>query len=81
MLDLSLLGLLGAFLGTALAAAVYGPLVTLIERAFRSRAETGTADERATLEGEMATLRRAVLALDILLFAGLGYWLGALIEG
>jgi hypothetical protein len=81
MLDLSLFGLLGAFLGTAMAAAVYVPLVTVVERAFRVRAETRTAEERATLEGELSALRRAVLAVDILLFAGLGYWLGTLIEG
>jgi hypothetical protein len=81
MLDLSLVGLIGAIAGTAVAATVYGPLVTVVERAFRARSETRTADERATFEREIAALRRAVLALDMLLFAGLGYWLGALIEG
>jgi hypothetical protein len=30
---------------------------------------------------EAALLRRAVLAFDILVFAGVGYWLGTLIAG
>ena len=81
MLDLSLFGLLGAFAGTAVAAAVYGPVVMMVDRAFRACGEHRTAEERAGLERELAALRRAVLALDILLFAGLGYWLGTLIEG
>jgi hypothetical protein len=81
MLDLSLIGLVGAFAGTAPAGVVYGPLVTLVERAFRARSETRTAQAQAAFENEIAALRRAVLALDILLFVGLGYWIGALIEG
>ena len=78
MLDLSHLGLLGAFVGTAVAAAVYGPVVRTVERGFRARGPR--PDEAANFERELAALRRVVLALDILLFAGLGYWLGTLIE-
>jgi hypothetical protein len=40
-----------------------------------------TAEERATLEQEMSALRRAVLAADIIVFAGIGYWLGMTIGG
>jgi hypothetical protein len=29
--------------------------------------------------GEIALARRALLAIDILVFAGAGYWLGALV--
>jgi hypothetical protein len=81
MLDLSLFGILGAFVGTAVAAVAYGPAVQTIERAFRARGEPQTAGERATFESELSVLRRAVLAVDIMLFAGIGYWLGSLIEG
>jgi glycerol uptake facilitator-like aquaporin len=81
MLDLSLAGLLGAMAGTAVAAVCYGPLVTVVERGFRARGQPQTVEQRAAFGQELAVLRRAVLAIDILLFAGLGYWLGTLVEG
>jgi hypothetical protein len=79
MMDLSLAGLIGAVIGTIVAALAYVPLVTLVERGLRSRASTGSADERESLERETSLLRRTVLAADIIVFAGLGYWLGGMI--
>jgi hypothetical protein len=81
MIDLSLAGLLGAVAGTVVAALVYGPLVTVIERAFRARGQPQTAQERATFGQEISLLRRAVLAADILVLGGIGYWLGRTIAG
>ena len=81
MLNVSLFGLLGAIAGTAIAALCYGPLVKAVERGFRARGEPQTAEQRAAFEHELSLLRRAVLAVDILLFAGIGYWLGTLVEG
>jgi hypothetical protein len=81
MIDLSLSGLLGAIVGTVVAAFAYGPLAAAIERAFRARAPSASEAERATLEQEMSLLRRAVLAGDIIVFAGIGYWLGGMIGG
>jgi hypothetical protein len=79
MFALSFPGLIGAFIGTMLAAVAYGPLVTAIERHLRSRWESD--EERELLAREMSLLRRAVLAADIAVFAGAGYWLAALIAG
>jgi hypothetical protein len=70
MIELSFAGLIGAFAGTALAAFAYAPLVTALQRALGVRAPE-----------EISLLRRAVLAMDILVFAGLGYWLGMLFAG
>jgi hypothetical protein len=81
MIDLSLAGLLGAVAGTAVAAFVYGRLVALIERLFRPRGPSASSDERTSFERERSMLRRAVLAADILVFAGIGYWLGATLWG
>jgi len=81
MLNLSLFGLLGAIVGTVIAAFCYGPSVKLVERGFRARGKPQTAEQRAAFEGELSLLRRAVLAVDILFFAGIGYWLGTLAEG
>ena len=79
MIGLSLAGLIGAVIGTIVAALAYVPLVTFVERGLRSRASSGSADERETFEQEMSLLRRAVLAADIIVFAGIGYWLGGMI--
>jgi hypothetical protein len=69
MIELSFAGLMGAFVGTAVAALAYGPLAALVERRLR------------VTSGEIALARRALLAIDILVFAGAGYWLGALVAG
>jgi hypothetical protein len=81
MIDLSLAGLAGAVVGIVVAAFAYVPLVRAVERGFLERQPAGTAEERATLEFELSLLRRAVLAVDIIVFAGIGYWLGQTIGG
>jgi hypothetical protein len=77
MMNLSLVGLVGAVIGTIVAAMIYVPLVSLVERGLRSRADG--AAEGETLEQEISLLRRAVLAVDIIVFAGIGYWLGGMV--
>ena len=81
MIDLSLAGFLGAIAGTVVAAVAYAPLTAFFERRFRLRDPSQSADERAMLEQEVFLLRRVVLAVDIIVFAGLGYWLGHLTGG
>ena len=66
MIDFSLAGLLGAVLGTVAAAVAYGPLVAFVERSFRPRDPAASAEERSALEREIPLLRRAVLAVDII---------------
>ena len=81
MLDLSLAGLVGAILGTMVAAFVYGPLATYLTRILRARAAARGAEDAKTLEQEMPLLLRALLAIDLAVFAGGGYWLGAIVAG
>jgi hypothetical protein len=71
MMDISLAGLLGAIGGTIVAALVYVPLVEVIERWMKMHRSPGEQNE-----DEVALLRRAVLACDIFLLAGIGYWIG-----
>jgi hypothetical protein len=78
-MELSLAGLVGAVLGTILSAALYGPLIDALERALRKRGAL-TAD-RTSLANEIALLRRGILAADMLLCAGLGYWIGLKLGG
>jgi hypothetical protein len=80
MIDISFAGLIGAFIGIAIAALAYAPLVSSIEHHLRTR----TADEAAAehvdhgvMQQEISLLRRGLLAADIIVFAGLGYWLAA----
>jgi hypothetical protein len=87
MIDISFAGLIGAFIGTAIAGMAYAPLVSSIERHLRARAASESTDEKRnlaeqeTLKQEVSLLRRSVLAADIIVFAGLGYWLAATLAG
>ena len=81
MIDLSLAGLLGAIAGTVVAAVAYAPLAVFLERRFRSRDPSQSPEERAMVEQEVFLLRRVVLGADIIVFAGLGYWLGHVMGG
>ena len=76
MIDLSLAGIVGAFTGIVAAAFAYGPVVRTVEHWLGA---SGGPDEHAT--AELALLRRAVLAADILLFAGVGYWFASALAG
>ena len=78
-MELSLAGLTGAVLGTIVSAATYGPLIDAIEG--RLRKNRTTTDDRATFAQEIALLRRGILAADLLVCAGLGYWIGLTIGG
>jgi hypothetical protein len=71
MIDISLAGLIGAVIGIVIAGAVYGTVIDTIERWLAAR-----RDSREHPGEEVALLRRGVLAADMLLFAGLGYWIG-----
>jgi hypothetical protein len=78
-MELSLTGLIGAVLGTAVSAVIYGPLIDAIERALRKR--RAASEDRATFAQEIALLRRGILAAVMLLCAGIGYWFGLTIGG
>jgi hypothetical protein len=78
-MELSLAGLIGAALGMMVSAALYGPLIDTVEGGLRKR--RAATEDRATFAQEIAMLRRGILAADMLLCAGLGYWIGLAIGG
>ncbi|MEA2904518.1 MAG: hypothetical protein QOG83_3172 [Alphaproteobacteria bacterium] len=78
MIDISFAGLVGAILGTIVAAACYGTLVDAFERWLAGR--RAPEDPPASKE-ELALLRRAILAIDIIVFGAVGYWIGHEIGG
>ncbi|HEY7246620.1 MAG TPA: hypothetical protein VH678_22330 [Xanthobacteraceae bacterium] len=77
MIDISLAGLVGAIIGTAIAAVAYAPLVEAIERRLRTRSAGDDDIDRSIMRQEISLLRRGVFAADVAVFAGLGYWLAA----
>jgi hypothetical protein len=81
MVDLSAWGLVGAVVGTAVAAVNYFAVIGFVEKSLRSHDRSQTAEERAEFERKIAVMRRTVLALDILFFGGLGYWIGEALSG
>jgi hypothetical protein len=80
MIDLTYGGLFGAIAGTIVAAFAYGRLASLVEKALAARGRQEPQEPRYSA-GELAMLRRGVLAVDLLVFAGFGYWLGDKIAG
>jgi predicted DNA-binding transcriptional regulator len=80
MIDISYAGLAGAAVGIVVAALIYGWLAAAIERWVRARREP-TAEDRETFVQELGLLRRGVLAFDILICGGIGYWIGDSIAG
>jgi hypothetical protein len=76
MLDISLAGLVGAFVGTIVAGVNYHLFIGVLERSMRERAPTQTAEERDTLDTKLSLIRRIVLATDLFAFAAVGYWVG-----
>jgi hypothetical protein len=78
MIDLSFAGLIGAILGTAIAAVIYHLFIGNLERAMQARIQSLPEDERGDFS--LSVVRRVVLTLDLLVFAALGYWLGSMFE-
>ena len=81
MIGISGWGLLGAVIGTAVAAANYFAVIGFVERSLRAHDQSRTAEERAEFERKIGVMRQTVLALDILMFGGLGYWIGETLGG
>jgi succinate dehydrogenase/fumarate reductase cytochrome b subunit len=78
MIDLSLAGLIGAMVGTVVAAVVYHLFVGFVERAVRARQQS--SERQVPAELSLSIVRRAVLMIDLFVFAALGYWLGQMFE-
>jgi hypothetical protein len=81
MLDISLAGLIGAIVGTAVAGVNYHLYIGVLERSMRAREQTQTAEERDANETKLSLIRRIVLTVDLFAFAAVGYWIGKSVWG
>jgi hypothetical protein len=67
--------------GTVVAAVNYIAVNGYVEKSLRSHDLSQTPQERGEFDRKIAVMRRTVLALDILFFGGLGYWIGEALSG
>jgi hypothetical protein len=81
MMELSLAGLLGAFLGTVLGVINYAVIVGFVEHRLRALDASQTPGEREEFERKISVMRRTILGIDVVVFASVGYWLGKTFGG
>jgi hypothetical protein len=74
MTELTLGGLLGAMLGAVLGGVNYAMLIAYLDGWLKSA--EGAEAERADFESNVSAMRRAILGFDVVICAGIGYWLG-----
>ncbi|MGH6768274.1 MAG: hypothetical protein ACRECO_04550 [Xanthobacteraceae bacterium] len=79
MMHISLGGLIGAMAGTLIAAVTYHLFVGALEKAVRDREQRPSPEVQGTSDVTLSAIRRVVLITDLVLFAGVGYWLGDMI--
>lgn len=80
-MELSLGGLAGAAIGAALGAVNFAIIAPMIDGRLRAAATPDTPEAREEVERRIAGARRSVLAFDMLVFVGAGYWAGTALGG
>ena len=80
-MDYSLPAWLGALAGTAVAVALSMPLIRTVDRHLRAQAPVQSTEQRTAFEEKLSIARRVILAVDILIFATAGYWIGNALAG
>ena len=80
-MELSLAGLLGAFVGTVLGVINYAVIVGFVESRLRALDKSAPGPEREEFERKISVMRRTILGIDIFVFAGIGYLFGKTIGG
>jgi hypothetical protein len=75
-MELSLPAWLGALAGMIVAAAIYVPVIRVVERHLRSSSDVKTPEQRVAFEDKLSVVRRLILAFDVAILAAAGYWIG-----
>jgi hypothetical protein len=78
MEGISLAGLVGAIVGTAVAGVNYHLLIGVLDKTMRERdrEQNLSAEERDGAEARLSLVRRIILTVDLFVFAAIGYWIG-----
>ena len=80
-MELSLAGLVGAFVGLVAGWANYVVILGIAERKLRQLDKSETPADRAAFEDKLTLMRRIILTLDVVVFTVIGYSLGHMIAG
>ena len=80
-MELSPAGLVGAVVGTVIGVINYAVVLGFVETRLRKLDRSQTSAEREEFERKLSLMRRIVLAIDIVAFSALGYWLGRTVGG
>ena len=80
-MELSPAGFIGAVVGTVIGVVQYVVVIKLVEARLRKLDRSETSAERQEFERKLSLMRRLVLAIDIVVFSALGYWLGQTVGG
>jgi hypothetical protein len=80
-MELSLPAWIGALCGMIVAAAIYGPIVRVVDRQLRGSRHADTPEQRSAFENKLSVVRRLILAFDVAILAAAGYWIGNVVAG
>ena len=80
-MELSLAGLIGAFIGLVAGWASYMVVVSTLEPRLRKLDKSESPTERAAFEDKLALMRRLILGIEVVVFSVVGYAVGHLIGG
>jgi hypothetical protein len=80
-MELSLGGLIGAMIGSALGAVNSIAIIAYANGWLRARLAISNDAEQARFEERAALMRRGILAANIVLCASIGYWFGMTLGG
>ena len=80
-MELSLPGLLGAMLGTVIGVINYAVIIRIVEPRLRALDKSQSREELDEFERKISLMRRIILAIEVLVFAALGYYAGRYVGG
>jgi uncharacterized membrane-anchored protein YhcB (DUF1043 family) len=80
-MDLSLPALLGAMLGTVVGVINYAVIMRIVEPRLRALDKSQSREELEEFKRKIALMRRIILAIEVVVFAAIGYWLGRTFGG
>ncbi|MBI3434901.1 MAG: hypothetical protein HY056_07460 [Proteobacteria bacterium] len=80
-MEMSLPGLVGALIGTVVAWANYLVIIGFVTRRLQALDTSRTVQERGDFLRKLSIMRQLILGIDIIVFAAIGFWLGATYGG
>jgi hypothetical protein len=80
-MELSLAGLIGAFIGLVAGWASYVVVIGILEPRLRKLDKSESPTEKAAFEDKLGLMRRLILGIEVVAFTIFGYAAGHLVAG